>query len=137
MPIWLLFGLLQLMQSGRADDGDNICARNATFGRAVVNAVNLSLPGLANAAHYAQPPRRNLGAACRAISDYYRLGNSTAGLRRPAPPPSTRLVNDPQVNAMVFNDTFHGFPSPKTPVRIPRNTDGEHRRRPRVDVHGA
>ena len=53
MPIWLLFGLLQLMQSGRADDGDNICARNATFGRAVVNAVNLSLPGLANAAHYA------------------------------------------------------------------------------------
>ena len=64
MALWLLFGLLLLMQSGRADDDDNnICARNATLGRAVVNAVNLSLPGLATAAHHARPPSRDLGAA--------------------------------------------------------------------------
>ena len=100
----------------------NICARNATIGRAVLRAVNLTKPGLEMA--QAAAGRGDRGAACAAIAAYFRQGNSTAWLRIPHPVAKGSGRVGGAVDAMVFNDTFAGFPSPSYPVTIPRGADG-------------
>ena len=103
------------------NDNDNICSRNATIGRSVVQSMNLSWPGLEAAA--AAAAEGDLGRACSAIGAYYRKSNTSSSRRLPPVPPSTRLAGG-AADAIVFNDTFKGFPSPSTPCRIPRNEDG-------------
>ena len=100
----------------------NICSTNATIGNAVIRAINLSWPGLEPARDAAASG--DLGAACQHISDYYRNANTSAWFRSPTTPkPGSGLVGG-NVDAMVFNDTFWGFPSPTHPCKIPRNADG-------------
>ena len=57
----------------------NICATNASIGRAVVQAVNLSFPGMGAVREASSA--RNFGAACEALAKYYRDGNSSRWLR--------------------------------------------------------
>jgi hypothetical protein len=100
---------------------ENVCARNSTIGHAVLGGMNLSFAGLEAAA--AAAAAGDLGAACDAVAAYYRTGNSTAWLRLPPVAAGTALHGG-AVDAMVFNDTFGGFPSPPGPVQLTRNEDG-------------
>jgi hypothetical protein len=99
----------------------NICATNATIGRAVLAAMNTSHPGLEAAAESAK--FGNLGAACEAVASYYMHGTSAPWLRIGPVRPGTGAVGG-AVDMMVDSDTFQGFPSPAGPVKIPRNADG-------------
>lgn len=97
----------------------NICSRNSTIGSAVMSAVNLSWPGLQGVAEAAA--KGDLGSACDLIAAYYKNGNTSSWLRKPAVAPGTRLVGG-GLDAMVFNDTFN-FGGLGT-GRVPRNPDG-------------
>lgn len=99
----------------------SICARNATLGTAVVNAMNLSWPGLEQAAEHAASG--DLGAACTAIAAYYRTGNTSAWLRLgPAPAPSSRMAGG-AADDLVLRDIFT-LNGVKQVAKIPRNEDG-------------
>jgi len=104
-----------------SDPSGNICSQNKTIGAAFARAVNLSWPGLESAKAAAEAG--DYATLCDDVAAYYRGGNTTSWLRTGSVSPSTRLVGG-GVDAMVFNDTFTGFPSPAGPVRMPRTADG-------------
>jgi len=83
--------------------------------------MNLSSPGLERAA--APAASGDLGQACHDVADFYRRGNSSAWLRIGPVTPGQRLAGG-EVDQMVFNDTFYGFPSPRGPVRLRRTPGG-------------
>ena len=97
----------------------NICGANATLGAQVVSVLNLTFPGLGAVASAAA--RGDLGAACGALAEYYAAANTSAWLRRPLPPPSSRRVGG-AVDDVVFRDVYAegGLGS----GRVPRNADG-------------
>lgn len=115
----LLFAALATDTSVAAEP--NICATNSTLGTAVLAAVNLSYPGLEAAA--AAAAKGDRGAACQAIADYYRHGNSTSWHRIGPVTPGARMMGG-DVDAMVLNDSYCCFPSPAGPVTIPRTANG-------------
>jgi len=97
----------------------NICGANATLGAHVVSVLNLTFPGLGAVA--AAAGRGDLGAACDALAGYYAAANTSAWLRRPLPPPSSRRVGG-AVDDVVYRDVYAegGLGS----GRVPRNADG-------------
>ncbi len=107
--------------AGPVFSSDNICSENATIGAAVVQAVNLSWPGLEAAR--AAASSGDLGAACSAVAAYYSNGNSSAWLRIGPVAPGTGVVGG-ETDAMVFKDLFTNFPSPAGYVKMPRKADG-------------
>jgi hypothetical protein len=98
----------------------NICATNATLGRAVLSVLNLTYPGLESVA--AAAAAGDLGAACAALNDYYVNGNTTWWLRHPAPAPGTRRTGG-AADALVDHDVFT-FPILGLTTVVPRNADG-------------
>ena len=101
--------------------GANICGQNKTIGQAVIAAMNLSTPGLRQAASAAASG--DLGKACQAIADYYRQGKSSSWLRIGPVAPGTSRVGG-ATDAMVDHDIYQHFPSPAGPVKIPRTGAG-------------
>lgn len=99
----------------------NICAANHSIGAAVINAVNLSWPGMEDvreawAGH-------DLGSACELLASYYRKGNTSAWLRLPrTPKPSARRAGG-DADDLVQRDVFH-LSGVEQVARIPRNKDG-------------
>ena len=99
----------------------NICASNATIGQAVIDAVNLSWPGLE--AVKASAAGGDLGAACEGLATYYREGHSSSLLRlRKTPAPSTRRAGG-NADDLLFHDRFH-LGGVGQVAAIPRNADG-------------
>lgn len=105
----------------RGHDAPNICARNETIGQAVINAVNLSWPGLEAVQSAAASGK--LGAACEALAKYYANGNTATWLRMASTPaPSTRAAGG-QADAAVDHDIWTLGGVGQT-AKIPRNDDG-------------
>ena len=114
-------GATDLKTDDTAATAGNICASNATLGKAVIAAMNLTKPGLEQAATAAAAG--DAGKACEAIAKYYRTGTSAAWLRfGPVAAGHGRVGG--AVDEMVQHDIFTGFPSPAGPVKIPRNGSG-------------
>ena len=99
----------------------NICATNHSIGQAVVNAVNLSWPGLASVQSAAAAG--NFGRACEALADYYRKGTTSAWLRIPVTPPPSRQKAGGDADDLVEHDIFH-LSGVGQIAKIPRNPDG-------------
>ena len=101
----------------------NICATNATIGRAVIASLNLSWPGLETVKSAAAS--EDLGAACTHLAAYYRNSSGGSWLRGwpgSAPKPSTKLSGG-EADDAVEKDLFHLGGVGQTAV-IPRNADG-------------
>lgn len=99
----------------------NICGRNITIGRAVVNAMNLSYtPKLKAALDAAYQGDYN--TACEEIATYYAQGNSSAWWRLPPVTPGNTTAGG-WADELVFHDIFnlHGV---NEVAKIPRNADG-------------
>ena len=102
-------------------NGTNICGENATLGRAIVAALNLSFPGLEAVAQAAKS--NDLNAACDELAQYYRNSNTSAWLRLAnTVPPSSRRVGG-RTDQMVDTDYFY-LNGVATGAVIPRNGDG-------------
>ncbi len=122
--LWLLLLLLQQLAAAAhapaANSSSNICGQNATIGRAVVAAVNLSFPGLD--AVSAAAAAGDLNAACDALAAYYAAANTSAWLRRPPVAPGTGRVGG-GTDQMVDSDYFF-LDGVQLGAVIPRNADG-------------
>lgn len=114
-----LAGLLLLsLAAAQGSESDNVC-KNATLGAAIISVLNLTFPGLEAVAAAAKTS--DYPTACEALAAYYATSNSSAWLRRPLPPPSTRRVGG-ATDAVVFNDYYSegGLGA----GRVPRNPGG-------------
>ena len=99
----------------------NICATNTSIGHAVIDAVNLSWPGMG--AVRTAAANGDLGGACEALVAYYRDGSTSAWLRLPTTPaPSTRRAGG-EAGDLVLHDIFH-LSGVGQVAKIPRNPDG-------------
>jgi len=110
---------LLLLASARAI---NICGANKTIGLAVLDALNLTFPGLEAVA--AAGAAGDLDGACEALAAYYRDGNTSAWLRIPAVAPGTgRVGPSSNVDQVVDHDIFY-LGGVTTTAKVPRNADG-------------
>eukprot|EP00051_Salpingoeca_urceolata_P028965 m.488563 g.488563 ORF g.488563 m.488563 type:complete len:838 (-) comp25909_c0_seq1:98-2611(-) len=101
----------------------NVCGENPILGHAVLDAVNLTLPQLADVASHAQ--RGDLQAACDALATYYASSNTTAWLRWTPPggwhPNGTKRVGGHADD--ILKDIYY-LSGVKETAKIPRNSDG-------------
>ena len=98
----------------------NICGENSTIGTMIINAVNLSYPGLEQVAQYAN--QNDYNAACEALANYYQYSNTTYWLRIPPVTPGNQTAGG-IVDEMVFHDIFY-LAGVATTQFVPRNADG-------------
>lgn len=98
----------------------NICSTNSAIGIAVINAVNLSFPGLEAVRDAAAAGVH--GEACELLANYYKQGNTSAWLRlAETPTPSTRRSGG-DGDDLVEHDIFHLQGVDEVAV-VPRNKD--------------
>eukprot|EP00947_MAST-08B_sp_MAST-8B-sp1_P002226 g2226.t1 len=114
--------LLVLLSSATAT---NICGENPILASAVLNAVNLSWPGLQKVA--AAVRRGNSSddndEACSLLAEYYRTSNGSRWLRLPSTPaPSSRRAGG-DADDLVESDVFH-LSGVGEVAKVPRNADG-------------
>jgi hypothetical protein len=114
-----MLGIHVTLANGHASS--NICATNVSIGHAVIDAVNLSWPGLE--ATRTAAAANDLGAACEALAAYYKQSNGSAWLRIPVTPiPSTRKAGG-DADDLVDHDIFH-LSGVGQVGKVPRNADG-------------
>jgi hypothetical protein len=100
----------------------NICGVNKTLGLAVLDALNLTFPGLEAVA--AAGAAGDLDGACEALATYYQNSNTSAWLRYPAVTPGTgRVGPGSNVDNVVDHDIFY-LGGVTTTAKVPRNADG-------------
>eukprot|EP00729_Bicosta_minor_P017236 gene17236-5001_t len=98
----------------------NICSTNSAIGIAVINAVNLSFPGLEAVRDAAAAGVH--GEACELLANYYKQGNTSAWLRlAETPTPSTRRSGG-DGDDLVEHDIFHLQGVDEVAI-VPRNKD--------------
>ena len=114
--------LLLALATMRAASAANICGANATLGAAVMDALNLTFPGLEAVA--AAAGRGDLDAACEALAAYYASSNTSSWLRiAPVAPGTGRVGPGSLVDNVVDLDEFY-LAGVDTSGKIPRNADG-------------
>lgn len=98
----------------------NICSTNSVIGIAIINAVNLSFPGMGQVRDATAAGQ--YGEACEMLAQYYKEGNTSAWLRLPeTPAPSTRKSGG-DGDDLVEHDIFH-LQGVGEVATVPRNMD--------------
>ena len=118
---WALVYSASATNDNIVDGSSNICVRNTIIGHAIIDAVNLSWPGLEPVKSAAVAG--DLGSACEALAAYYKHSNRSAWLRLPlTPTPSERRAGG-DVDDLVDHDIFR-LSGVRQVAKIPRNADG-------------
>lgn len=100
----------------------NICSQNASIGEAVVQAINLTFPGMEKIRDAAK--HKDFAFACDELAKYYKEGNSSAWLRMPTVKPGGTALAGGTVDMMVLHDVFTMETGSPGGDKIPRNADG-------------
>ena len=118
---WTLIYFSSAMGDNIIGTSSNICASNAFIGHAVIDAVNLSWPGLE--AVKSAAVAGELGSACEALAAYYKYSNGSAWLRLPRTPMASKRRAGGAVDELVDQDIFR-LSGVRQVAKIPRNPDG-------------
>jgi len=100
-------------------DEDNVCSSNVLVGNAVLNAVNLSWPGMDSVRKAVS--EGHPGEACARLAAYYSKGKSAAWLRIPPVAPGTGKAGGSADD--LLRDIFR-LGGVEAATKIPRNADG-------------